>query len=146
LAIDATNAQAQSYLSFVSNRIQDAIAMYMRQAETYAGQKKYREALNSYQMVLSLDPSNAVASMQIANLSAKIGAPKKPTPPPPKPTPPSAQEIESLYKKGISLFAQEKYDEALKVFNKILALNPNHAGAKNYKMKTEARLKKLRGG
>ncbi len=153
LKIDSTHAQAKSYLAFVNTRIQDAIVMYMRQAEAYVRQGNIAQAISSYQKVLGLDPNNQVAITQIADLQSRVSVvkkptppPKKPTPPPKKPAPPSSQEIEDLYKKGISLFAQEKYDDALKTFKKILALNPNHTGAKNYLRKTEARLKALRGG
>ncbi len=151
LKLDSTHAQAKSYLNFVNTRIQDAIAMYLRQGETSARQGNTAAAIGSYQKVLGLDPNHEVAKREIASLTARTAVVKKPTPvvkkPTPvvkKPTPP--QDIEGLYKNGISLFAQEKYDDALKVFKKIIALNPNHVGAKNYLRKTEARLKALRGG
>jgi hypothetical protein len=51
-----------------------------------------------------------------------------------------------LYKKGVTNFTAEKYSDALKIFNQVLAYNPNHTGAKDYKKRTEARLKVLRGG
>jgi len=151
LKVDSTHAQAKSYLNFVDTRIQDAIVMYLRQAETSARQGNNAQAISAYQKVLAFDPNHEVAKREIANLTARTAVVKKPTPvvkkPTPvvkKPTPP--QDIEGLYKNGISLFAQEKYDDALKVFKKIIALNPNHVGAKNYLRKTEARLKALRGG
>ena len=88
--------------------------------------------------------------MRIADLKKKQTAAAKP---PPKPTTPSqptgrrvsAAEIEALYKKGVSFFANDRYDEALNVFKQVLVLDPNHAGAQEYRQRTEARLRILKG-
>ncbi|MEO0156230.1 MAG: tetratricopeptide repeat protein [candidate division WOR-3 bacterium] len=99
--------------------------------------------------MLDLDPQNTESSEAINRLKAKVAQEKKPptTTKPKEPTKKAtAEEIEELYKKGVSLFSTNNFDEALKVFNQVLALDPNHKGAKDYKKRTEARLKVLKGG
>jgi hypothetical protein len=71
---------------------------------------------------------------------------------PPKPTVPkksmppkiSAEEVEVLFKKGVSYFIAHQYTEALKIFNQILSFYPDHKGAKEYKKRTELRLEALK--
>lgn len=142
LQIDSTHAEAKSSLVFVNNRIQDIIAMSTRQAEVYRQQRNNAQSLSLYQKVLQFDPANQAALKAVADLSSKTTVVEKPTPSLKKPT---AAEIDALYKKGVSLFIQKNYDEALKIFKKVLTFEPNHAGANNYLKKTEARLKTLRG-
>jgi len=70
----------------------------------------------------------------------------KPLPPPSKKpikrvTP---EEIENLFKKGVNYFLAEQYKEALKIFNQVLTINPEHRGALEYKKRTQARLEALK--
>ncbi|MGQ9535478.1 MAG: SdrD B-like domain-containing protein, partial [bacterium] len=74
-------------------------------------------------------------------------------PPPPEKKPPkvfpkpkpqekvSPEKVEELFNIGVSYFTVKRYDKALEFFNRVLALNPNHKEAKEYKRRTEARLK-----
>jgi tetratricopeptide (TPR) repeat protein len=99
-----------------------------------------------------LDAQNAEATTAIADLNKQLAAapPKKPTtvtkPPVTPPKKATAEEIAALYNKGVNYFSQGKYDEALKTFKQVLALDPNHKGAKDYKKRTETRLKAIKGG
>ena len=84
----------------------------------------------------------------IANIQQKLTPAKAPPDKGTKPVVKQATkaEISALYNKGVGYFTSENYTQALKVFKQVLALDPNHAGAKDYKKRTEARLKVLKGG
>lgn len=55
----------------------------------------------------------------------------------------SPEEIDRLFKKGVEYFIDQKYNEALQIFNQVLAKNPNHKRAEEYKKRTISRLKIL---
>jgi len=57
----------------------------------------------------------------------------------------SAEEVTSLYKKGVQQFMNEEYSVAEKTFKQVLAADPGHAKAKDYLGKTRDRLKKSKG-
>lgn len=152
LSLDPDNAEAKEYLATIKQKREQLIAYYAANARSRAQAKDYTKALEFWQNVLDLDPDNTEAKTAIANLNAQIAATKKPAPKPkPKPKPKVTKkatkgEIEALFKKGVSHFTAERYDDALKVFNQVLALDPNHSGAKEYKTRTQARIEALKGG
>lgn len=149
LSLAPGNEHAVKYLADLELRRTQLIAEYTQEARARTQRKDYTGAINSWQKVLDLDPENNEARTERAAVQAKLAAPA-PKPKPKAPTQitkkPTGQDIEKLYNRGVSLFTQEKYDEALKVFKQLLALDPNHLQAQDYKDRTEARLKILRGG
>lgn len=150
LSLDPGNVEAQESLGALELRRANLIAYYASEAKKQTQSKRYSQAIESWEQVLSLAPNHNEAKNAIADLRKLTAAPAKPPAKPTKPVEPSKPkvseaEIENLYKRGVSLFTSEKYDEALNVFKRVLALNPNHVGAKEYKKRTEARLKVLKG-
>jgi tetratricopeptide (TPR) repeat protein len=156
LSLDPENAEAQEYLATIQQKRAQLISFYQSNARSRTAAKDYPKAIEYWQNVLALDPDNTEAQKAIADLNKQIAAVQKPAPKPqpkPKPSPTPAvtkkatkQEIEALFKKGVSHFTAERYDEALKVFNQVLALDPNHSGAKEYRSRTRARIEALKGG
>ncbi len=149
LSLDPDNVEAKNYLGNVETRRNELISAYLTEARNREKANDFAKAIEFYQKVLDLDAQNTESSEAITRLKAKVTQEKKP-PTTTKPKEPekkvTPQEIEALYKKGVSYFSANNFDEALKVFNQVLALDPNHKGAKDYKKRTEARLKVLKGG
>ncbi len=147
LSLNPDHKEAKEYLLLIGPRRTELIGVYSSEARSRTRAKDMAKAIENWQKVLNLDPDNSEAKTAIASLQKQIAAVKKPKQPakPKKPTITKAQ-IEALYKKGVTNFTTEKYSDALKIFNQVLAYNPNHTGAKDYKKRTEARLKVLRGG
>lgn len=142
---------AVKYLADVELRRTALITEYAQEARTRTQSKDYTGAIVYWQKVLDLDPNNSEARTELAAVQAQRATPApKPKPKPKAPTQvtkkTTGQQLTELYNKGVSLFTQEKYDEALKIFKQVLALAPNHLEAQDYKGRTEARLKILRGG
>ncbi len=150
LALDPDHSEAKNFLTMIEPRRQELIRVYSAEARSRTAAKSYTQAIASWQKVLELDPNNSAAKTGIANIRNQIAAAKKPTTPtkpttPSKPTLSNAQ-VEALYNKGVSYFTSENYEAALRTFNQVLAARPNHSGAKDYKKRTQARLKILKGG
>jgi tetratricopeptide (TPR) repeat protein len=148
LAIDPNNTEAKNYLVNIENRRNELIASYANEAKQKEKAKDITKAIQFWQKVLELDPTNVEAKTAIADLQKKKQPEKKPVTEtkPPVAKKATKEEIDALYNKGVSYFTAEKYDEALKVFNQVIALDPAHKGAKDYKKRTEARIKALKGG
>lgn len=145
LALDPNNNEAKEYLARIETRRIELIASYTTEAKNKEKAKDYPAAIQMWQKVLELDPDNAEAKTAIAKLEKKTTPPKPETKPPEKKLA-TKEEIENLYKKGVSYFNAQNYEEALKVFKQVLAIDPQHKGAKDYKKRTEARIKALKGG
>jgi len=153
ISLDPENAEAKDYLAKIETRRAELITAYATEARTRAQAKDYTKAIEFWQKVLKLDANNAEAKVAVADLQKQLKIVKpttKPITPTTKPPvavkKPTKEEVEALYNKGINYFTAEKYDDALKAFNQVLALDPGHSGAKNYKKRTEARIKALKGG
>ena len=153
LSLDPNHEGAKEYITRLEARRLELIRVYTAEAKSREQAKDYTKALENWKKVLDLDPQNQEARAAIIRVQEAIAAATKPTKPtkPAKPSKPAqptatAEDIEKLYKKGVTFFTGEKYDQALKVFKQVLALNPNHKGAKDYKKRTEARLRVLKGG
>ena len=148
ISLDPGNTEAKEYLAQIEPKRLELTAAYTEEAKTRTGAGDFAKAIETWQKVLSLDPTSDIARSAISDLQSRILAAKPPEPKKVEPTKPkiTEAEIEALYKKGVSLFTAEKYDDALKIFKQVLAQNPSHAGAKDYKNRTEARIKALGGG
>jgi len=150
LSLDPTYRDAKESLENVELRRTQLVNYYSSEAEKQTEAKQYARAIESWQQVLLYYPENVTAKNAIADLRQRISAAQKPPTQPQKPAEPvkprvSKAEIEAMYKRGVSLFTNDRYDEALNVFKQVLALDPNHTGAQDYKRRTEARLRVLKG-
>ncbi|MGB3341863.1 MAG: tetratricopeptide repeat protein, partial [bacterium] len=150
LELEPAHDEASSYLGKIEPRRAELIAAYSAEARSRAKAKDLTKAMELWKQVLVLDHNDAEATSELAKIQKQIADAKKPVKPkqPTKPKEPKVTQaqIDALYKKGVTYFTTEKYDDALKVFKQVLALDPNHAGAKDYKKRTEARIKVLKGG
>jgi tetratricopeptide (TPR) repeat protein len=148
--LDPANQEAKTALETIELRRTQLIDYYSSEARKSAQAKEYDKAIESWQKVLVLDPNHVTANAAIADLKQLQTAAAKPPAKPQKPAEPSKPkvteaQIDALYKKGVSLFTNARYDEALDVFKQVLALDPNHTGAKEYRKRTEARIAILKG-
>ncbi len=148
LLIAPDNSEAMQYLDKIEPRRQELIGVYSAEARSRVQAKDYTRAIEYWNKVLALDPGSSEARTAIANIQQKLTPVKAPPDKETKPVVKQATkaEINALYNKGVGYFTSENYSQALQAFKQVLALDPNHAGAKDYKKRTEARLKVLKGG
>jgi tetratricopeptide (TPR) repeat protein len=167
LGLSPNHRKAKNYLAAVGQKVAGLAAGHRSSALTYESQARYSMAINEWNEVLKLDPQNQEAKNSIASLQARMEAQaraaeaakkpiaEKPVAKPPAQAPPVAQKqpvapvvkapVESIYKEGVSLYLAGKYKQAIAKFEEVLKIDPNHAGAKSYLGKAQARLKAIEG-
>jgi tetratricopeptide (TPR) repeat protein len=131
---------------FGEDNIVELVQTYTESAKSYTAAGKYTDALASWQKVLKLKPDSKEAKQAIADLNKKMIPPtKKEAKPVKKEEKPekklTREEIEKLFEKGTIYFIAERYDKALALFNQVLKHDPKHTGARDYKKRTEVRMK-----
>lgn len=87
---------------------------YLTEADSLYDGGDFYKALRAYKRVLTIDPTNAVAKERVAQLGKLIA------------------EYETHYNLGIELWYQQNYSEALKEFDKALALYPTSEIAEDH--------------
>ncbi|MDI6851094.1 MAG: tetratricopeptide repeat protein [bacterium] len=127
-------------------------------AENYLKSKRYRDAINELQGILSFDPQNQevrkrIDSIRIVMLEERKKETPRPvqkvTPPPsakPKPEPKKEKvSVPDLIDRGKKLFFEGKYRDAKTYFEKALKLDPNNKEAKFYLDKCDSYIKMMGG-
>jgi tetratricopeptide (TPR) repeat protein len=94
---------------------------------------KYKEAIDSFQKVLALDPNHTASETRIRMAREKLALPES--------------ERITTYKKecwarGTDYYKQEKWTEAAKEFRRILRVDPNHAPSNRLLRECESNLGK----
>lgn len=125
LQIEPANSKAIQGKTETEKKLQ--IANLFEEGRRKNSEKKYLEAVKIFDNILKMDPSNHIVLIELNNTKNKIG-----------------QLIEKNFNTGINLFTLDRYDEAIEVWNQVLALNPNHKGALEYKQKAMERIQALK--
>ena len=86
------------------------------------------KAISSFQKALKVDPNNADAAQYLRQAEQK-----------------KAEMIDTHLKQGIKYFNTEQLESAMKEWDHVLALDPKHAKALEYKQRTQAQLDALSG-
>lgn len=132
----------EAFLDKWEKKIEDEKA----KALDYERRGEYQKAISSWEEVLRVDPENKEAAEKIKELSEKIEKLKIEKKPPEKkvekPTY-TKEDIEKMLNQAISEYNNKNYKKAKEILQKILALDPSNAKAKEYLEKTERRLKLL---
>lgn len=87
---------------------------------------RYLEALELYTHVSARQNSNELAAQRIQECQQHL-----------------EQEVEKYFSRGINYYTREKYSDAIREWNKVLRIDPDHAQAIAYKRKAEERLSAL---
>ncbi|MCA9732500.1 MAG: tetratricopeptide repeat protein [Deferribacteres bacterium] len=98
----------------------------LNSADTKLQSKNYLEAYELYTALLERDAENLHVRAQVDTCRLYLD-----------------EEVESLFNTGISYFAGEDYENAIRQWDAALRINPEHTKSKEYKKKAEQRLKAL---
>mgnify|MGYP005845336675 CR=1 FL=1 len=79
---------------------------------------EYQEAIDIWSRIFLIDMNNEEAAKRIDEAKLKIAEEER--------------KVEEYYNNALSLFQQGKKEEAKKIFQDILAIEPHHIGARNY--------------
>ncbi len=105
---------------------------------------KLADAYYYYNKVVAIDSLNETALAQMEEADSRLFQKKKDVSKQKSKTAKiSAEEIERMYSTAVSKFLDEDYNGALSLLKTVLKYQPTHEGAKNYLVRTEARLKIL---
>ena len=113
----STTTDSSSSVSSSSTGSSETVAQavaYLAEADSLYDGGDFYKALRAYKRVLNVDPTNAVAKERVAQLGKLIA------------------EYETHYNLGIELWYQQNYSEALKEFDKALALYPTSEIAEDH--------------
>jgi len=86
------------------------------------------KSISSFQKALKADPKNVKAAQYLKQAEQK-----------------KADMIDDHLKQGIKFFNSEQLEQAMAEWNKVLALDPKHVKALDYKQRTQAQLDALKG-
>ncbi|MBC7186013.1 MAG: tetratricopeptide repeat protein [Calditrichaeota bacterium] len=96
------------------------------QAQQAMAKGNLAEALRLFTQVVETDPSHAGAKRGIKECQERM-----------------ASLAEEYFNRGMALYAEEDYRSAIELWNKVLEINPNHNGAREYKKKAQEQLRAL---
>jgi tetratricopeptide (TPR) repeat protein len=129
------------------NEFKMKIEGFRAKAIDYENRGDFQRAISSWQEVLRIDPENEEAKAKISELTEKMTKPKvvekKPEVKKPEKPAYTKEDIEKMLNTAISEYNNKNYKKAKEILQKILAIDPNNAKAKEYLDKTEKRLKLL---
>lgn len=87
---------------------------------------RYSEALPLIQEALNKEPNQAQAASLLAQTLKRMEA-----------------QVDAFFNRGIAFFTQEKYNQAIVEWDKALAINPNHQGAREFRRRAQERIDAL---
>lgn len=111
LSIDPGHKDARAYMSRVRGAINDQIAQSILIAESYMQKGEWENAQNSYSNVLSLDPQNIRATQGRQLAQSKL-------------------QIQAMIANGEARLNEQKFLEAIDIFQKALERDPDNEKAK----------------
>lgn len=132
-----------AYLQEAKDKKQRMINTHRANALMYEEKGWSKTALGEWNALLVLDKNNAEAKKHVSDLNAKIKADEKKEEnkvvTKKEPTGPKA-DPEKIYNDGYKLFLEGKYADAVKKFEEVLKIDPNHKKAKQYLDKAKSRM------
>jgi len=125
MEIEPANSKALQGKKDAQKKLQ--IANLIEQGRRKFNEKKYLEAVTIFGDILRLDPDNRIVKIELNNTHNKIN-----------------ELTEEHFNTGIGLYTLDKYQDAIVMWDKVLALDSNHKGALEYKQKALERIEALK--
>ncbi len=130
-----------AYIKEANSMKKSMISTHRNNAIAYEKKGWIKSALNEWNAILILDKNNKEAKNAVSKIQAKLDAEKKKKETAKKnTTTKKKQDPEKLYQQGYKYFLDGEYEKAIKKFEAVLEINPNHKKAKKYLKKAKDRL------
>ncbi len=120
LKIDPEHKVAKIFLQKALSLAKTGIKSYLALAEKYYDQEQYIKALENYREVLKIEPENDDAKDGVEKCMKKLEKKK-----------------EELFNQGVKLYENKKYLDAIKKFEEVLKIDPEHVYARKYLKKVK---------
>jgi tetratricopeptide (TPR) repeat protein len=132
LAVAPNDAEAKNGLTRVNTMISDKVKKSGDKGHKLFDQGDKKGAKTQFEAVLKLDPTNADANDYIQRLTGSQSNAKA-----------NAEKVKQLYYQGVDLYVNNKIKDAIKVWQQLLVLDPNHEDARKNIARAQAKLKAL---
>lgn len=103
-----------------------SMAQMLERGKGFYQQNQFLKAMEVFNQVLEQDPDNAVAQRYLEDCQKQLEL-----------------QVEKFFNQGMDFYAAEDYREAIKMWDKALQINPNHAQSRSFKSKALERLQAL---
>ncbi len=124
LAVNPNTPEAHNLKNRAQNYLQVEQLLLMAKAEYNRG--NYLTAMEHLEEVIAQDADNLEALELRENCQARL-----------------SERVDEYFNRGIELYTEEKYKDAIKIWDVVLRINPYHKGAADYKQKARERLDAL---
>jgi tetratricopeptide (TPR) repeat protein len=132
LAVAPNDSEAKNGLTRVNTMISDKVKKSGDKGHKLFDQGDKKGAKSQFEAVLKLDPTNADANDYIQRLTGSQSNAKA-----------NAEKVKQLYYQGVDLYVNNKIKDAIKVWQQLLVLDPNHEDARKNIARAQAKLKAL---
>jgi len=105
---------------------QISIAQLLERAKAFYQQNQFLKAMQIFNQILEQEPGNTVSQRYIEDCQNQLSL-----------------QVEKYFNQGMDYYAAEDYREAIKMWDKALTINPNHAQSKTFKRQAMERLQAL---
>jgi tetratricopeptide (TPR) repeat protein len=124
LALEPNHEAAKQKKEETLSRI--GIAQLLERAKAFYQQNQFLKAMQIFNQVLEQEPGNTVSQRYIEDCQNQLSL-----------------QVEKYFNQGMDYYAAEDYREAIKMWDKALTINPNHAQSKTFKRQAMERLQAL---
>lgn len=129
-----------AYIQEANAKKQQMIRNYRENALSYETKGWTKSAINEWNNLLLLDPGNSEAKKHVDELKKSLQKEEsKPKETKPEVTKPKG-DPDKLYEEGYTAYLAGDYKTAVKKFEEVLKINPNHEKAKKYLERAKKRL------
>ncbi len=124
LAVNPESAEALSIKTQINDMMQ--VEKLLDTAKDSYSSGKYLEAMQLLDQILENDKNNLVARELLQDCQQKL-----------------YDRVDDYFNRGIELYTEEKYAEAIRMWDIVLRINPYHKGALDYKKRAKERMDAL---
>ncbi len=128
LRYEANNSRALNGITKVNAKIDADKEKYLAIAKQNKASNSAK-AVEYYKKVVQMDPNNEEANKAIVNITGKQSSVSL-----------DAQKIKSLYYEGVDKYVNGEVETAIKVWKKVLEMDPNHVEARKNIKRAEEKL------
>lgn len=105
-----SNRDIATKISFYETKIKSAVSDYETQGIDYYNRGYYVQAQNSFYALLAVDPDNATAKQYLERIKTKL----------------QKKDADELYLQGVQAYTNNNYEQAIRYWEQVLAINPNY--------------------
>ncbi len=124
LSLDPNHAAAKQKKQEAMARI--SLAQMIERGRAFYQQNQFFKAMEVFSQVLEQDPGNAASQRFLEDCQKQLEL-----------------QVDKFFNQGMDYFAAEDYREAIKMWDRALQINPNHAQSRSFKSRALERLQAL---